>query len=223
MNMRRSFGTALAMGVLLAAAGGGAVRAGQPVADLGVTKTDSPDPAVIGQQVTYTVTVTNQGPATASPVMRDLPPPADAFVFVSATPSQGSCDRPFFNAIVCSLGTISPGGSATVTIIFTAIGAGSFNNWAIVEDPNIFDDNAANDRDIEPMIVDAATPPPSSSPIPSPTPGATATPLAALLPNTTATAGLDASIAALVGMLVLAGAVLVGAWGSARRRASRPD
>ena len=32
------------------------------LADLSVVKTDSPDPIMVGQDLTYTVTVTNNGP-----------------------------------------------------------------------------------------------------------------------------------------------------------------
>ena len=38
------------------------------IADLGVTKTDSPDPAFVGSNVTYTIQVTNAGPQGATSV-----------------------------------------------------------------------------------------------------------------------------------------------------------
>ncbi len=48
-----------------------------PEADLGLSITDSPDPVVAGNNVIYTVTVTNNGPdgATGVSLAASLPPP----------------------------------------------------------------------------------------------------------------------------------------------------
>ena len=57
-------------------------------ADLGVTKTVSPNPAIVGSNLTYTITVSNSGPAQATAVtLTDTPPVGITFV---ATPSQGT-------------------------------------------------------------------------------------------------------------------------------------
>ncbi|MGH2670667.1 MAG: beta-propeller fold lactonase family protein, partial [bacterium] len=60
----------------------------QPVADLSLTMADSPDPVVKGSPLTYTLTVTNQGPATATGVTLQDPLPSDV-TFVSAAPTEG--------------------------------------------------------------------------------------------------------------------------------------
>ena len=86
-------------------------------ADLEVTKTDHPDPAVVGQEVVYTVTLTNFGPDTAKAagIREILPVNSD---FVSATPSQGSCDPPDSNGrFFCTFGDIERGKSVTVIIV----------------------------------------------------------------------------------------------------------
>ena len=46
-----------------------------PVADLSLTKSDAPDPVTVGQDVTYTLTITNNGPAdsTGATVIDNLP------------------------------------------------------------------------------------------------------------------------------------------------------
>jgi len=67
----------------------GAYEYKAPISDLEITKTDSPDPVTIGEQVTYTLTVVNHGPDPVeyADVMDELPFQAS---FVSATPSVGN-------------------------------------------------------------------------------------------------------------------------------------
>jgi uncharacterized repeat protein (TIGR01451 family) len=110
------------------------VRDARAQADLSVTKTDSPDPVVARSNLTYTVTVTNDGPATATGVtLVDRLPDA---VFVSATSSQGTCVRQGKGRrdgdLVCDLGTLAPGASATVTIVVTPSRDGTITNTATV-------------------------------------------------------------------------------------------
>ncbi|HEX9636809.1 MAG TPA: DUF11 domain-containing protein [Acidobacteriota bacterium] len=57
-------------------------------ADLEVTKSDDPDPVVAGEAITYTVTVTNNGPSTAMSAMLSDPIPSGT-TFVSATTPMG--------------------------------------------------------------------------------------------------------------------------------------
>ena len=64
----------------------------QARADLSITKGDSPDPVTAGQNLTYTVKVTNSGPSTASAVTVTDTLPAGV-TFVSATPPVGFVQR----------------------------------------------------------------------------------------------------------------------------------
>jgi uncharacterized repeat protein (TIGR01451 family)/LPXTG-motif cell wall-anchored protein len=82
------------------------------VADISVTKTASPSPAVPGQPLTYTITVTNNGPSTARAVtMNDTT--LTALTGVTATTSAGTCTT----AVSCALGDIpAAAGSNTVTV-----------------------------------------------------------------------------------------------------------
>ena len=81
----------------------------------------SPGPVVVGQQVTYTASISNQGPASISSAAFQDQLPA-AVSLVSATASQGSCASG--SPVVCDLGSLAAGASATVTITATASSAG---------------------------------------------------------------------------------------------------
>lgn len=95
-----------------------------PRADVTVTKTASANPAAAGQALTYLVTAINNGPSQAQGVsiVDDLPL---GVLFVSASPSSGSCTTPTANTvttggnrtITCALGAIDNGAQRTVTII----------------------------------------------------------------------------------------------------------
>ena len=107
----------------------------RPAADLSVTKNDSPDPVTARANLTYTVTVQNLGPGTATGVTLADPLPADAS-FVSAVASQGSCARTgggkADGLLTCSLGSIDAFTSATVTIVVSPSRAGTLSNTATV-------------------------------------------------------------------------------------------
>ncbi len=95
-----------------------------PVADLSLTKTDSPDPVVSGNQLTYQLTISNAGPNTATSVVVTDPLPAGT-TFVSCTASQGSCNGPTVGTngtVTASLGNISAPGIAQVVIVVTVTG-----------------------------------------------------------------------------------------------------
>lgn len=128
-------------------------------ADLAITKSDSPDPVTEGAVLTYTITVTNQGPGTASgvTVTDKLPSQVD---FVSATASQGSCDVKG-KTVTCALGTLAVGEytptSAVVTIKVRPKKAGQLTNEASVAiGQGDTDPVAANNTDSETTTVVAA-------------------------------------------------------------------
>ena len=88
----------------------------QPLnADLSLTKTAMPDIATTGQDLTYTLTATNDGPATAKNTILTDPLPAST-TFVSA--SAGCTDQD--NTVTCDLGDLANGAMATATIVVRA-------------------------------------------------------------------------------------------------------
>ncbi|MDQ8739411.1 DUF11 domain-containing protein [Paenibacillus sp. LHD-38] len=121
-----------------------------PVADLAVTKTDTPDPVFVGSPLTYNVVVPNNGPSTATGVTLIDTLPAGV-TFISANPSQGSCTETG-GVVTCSLGTLANGASATVEIVVTPTAAGTTTNTANVSG-NEFDPNLANNTDTEETVI----------------------------------------------------------------------
>jgi uncharacterized repeat protein (TIGR01451 family) len=99
-------------------------------ADLSLSITDSPDPVLVGNNLTYALTTTNRGPATGTGVMltNTLPPGVN---YVSATSSQGSCTN-LSGVVVCNLGMLASGAQATNTIIIKPIVQGTITNVASV-------------------------------------------------------------------------------------------
>jgi uncharacterized repeat protein (TIGR01451 family) len=120
-------------------------------ADLAVTKTDSPDPVAVGSTLTYTVNVTNNGPADATGVMLADTLPAGA-TFVAATSSQGSCTHSG-GTVTCTLGTLANGATASVTITVTPTTMGILTNTASVTsetpDPQADNNSASTNTGVD--------------------------------------------------------------------------
>src|SRR6185503_12901936 len=102
-----------------------------PIADVGVSQLDIPDPVAVGSNLTYTVIVTNNGPAAANNVLASDTPPSSGATLVSFSSSQGSCTL-ISGTVWCALGSIAPGASATVTIVVTPTATGTLANTASV-------------------------------------------------------------------------------------------
>jgi uncharacterized repeat protein (TIGR01451 family) len=82
-----------------------------PLADIAVTKTTATPTVPAGDEVSFTVVVTNKGPSTATGVrMVDLLPAP--LQLVSATPLQGTC-----TGAVCNLGTLRRDESTQIVVI----------------------------------------------------------------------------------------------------------
>ncbi len=85
-----------------------------PEADLAITKTDSVDPVVAGQDLAYTVTVTNNGPSDAANVaVTDTLPAGTTIV------ATNGCAEDPGGTPTCTLGTIPAGGNDSYTITVT--------------------------------------------------------------------------------------------------------
>jgi len=116
-------------------------------ADLSITKGSSPNPVVAGNNLTYTISVANAGPSTATNVVVKDTLPGQVSV-VSTTPSVGSCTGGIpgnpAQPLTCTLGSLANGGSATITVVVkvapnTPSGTILVNNATVsssVADPN---------------------------------------------------------------------------------------
>jgi uncharacterized repeat protein (TIGR01451 family)/CSLREA domain-containing protein len=127
------------------------------VADLSLTKTDSPEPVGLKKVLTYTLTVSNGGPSDATAVTVEDELPAQV-QFISATPSQGTCTHSG-GVVTCSLGSVAAGASATVTIQVRPTARGTITNTAEVSAAEV-DPDPANNADSETTTVNGTKPPP---------------------------------------------------------------
>lgn len=85
-----------------------------PMADLSVTKTDSPDPVDAPGSLTYTIQVTNDGPDSAVNVLVEDTLPSGVS-FQSVTTDRGTCRGS--STVTCDLGGLSRGSSGTITVV----------------------------------------------------------------------------------------------------------
>ena len=107
-------------------------------ADLAVTQTGAPASALINANVTYTVTVRNNGPSATSVTTLTNTLPV-GLSWVSTATTQGTCS----GTVTCNLGSLANGASATVTITAKAVTVGAKINTAAVSSTQI-DPNPAN-------------------------------------------------------------------------------
>jgi uncharacterized repeat protein (TIGR01451 family) len=109
-------------------------------ADLQVSKSVSNPTPNVGDTISFTVTLTNNGPdpATNVVILDRLP---SGLGFVSATPSQGSYDR---IRGIWAVGTVNPGVPQTLTLLATVISPNTQANTALVSQADQFDPNTAN-------------------------------------------------------------------------------
>ena len=119
-------------------------------ADLAVTKTAAPSSIVVGENITYAIAVTNQGPDQATGVfVEDFLPQGVTFVSVSS--SQGDCFQQTAG-IACELGDLPPGTTATVELVGKATQAGTVNNSATATGDEDDPDTANNSGQVSVTI-----------------------------------------------------------------------
>jgi uncharacterized repeat protein (TIGR01451 family) len=145
VSMRRnSAGFVLALPLLLLPLGENVRRsAAQDTADLALTKEVDKKHAKIGENMTFTITLTNLGPSTATDVTFGDPVP-DPLNLVSIACSQGVAV-----GSSCEVGSVASGVSVTATLVLTPItnparSERKFTNTAFISESATTDPNSGN-------------------------------------------------------------------------------
>lgn len=130
-----------------------------PKADLELTLNANPGSVKVGSQLTYTLTVKNNGPDEAKTVkITDVLPANAIFASTSSACSYSG------TTVTCDAGTLASGGSKSFTLVITPTVAGAFSNTATVSG-QVTDPSPGNNSATKSVAVLAAPggslPPPS--------------------------------------------------------------
>jgi uncharacterized repeat protein (TIGR01451 family) len=123
-------------------------------ADMAIVKTATPNPVTEGTPLTYSLAVTNNGPASATNVtVTDTLP--SSVTYLSSTSTVGNCSEAG-GIVTCLLGTMANAGTATITILTIPGQPGVISNTATVTADQT-DANLANNTSTQNEIVVAPT------------------------------------------------------------------
>ena len=113
-----------------------------PFVNLTVIGTASPTPVGVGNQVSYTYTITNginsngvitdPGDYVSNVTFTDILPSSGNATFTSATASPGSCGAASGGSVVCNIGGLNSSATAIVTVILVPTVGGALGNTGSV-------------------------------------------------------------------------------------------
>jgi uncharacterized repeat protein (TIGR01451 family) len=115
--------------------------------DLSLSKSASAGAVFVGETITYTVNVSNNGPISATNVVVTDVLPAE----VSYVSNDSGCNESG-GTVTCNLGTLLDGDAATIEIVVTAVTPGSTTNTASVTSDTP-DSNPGNNSDDTPVVI----------------------------------------------------------------------
>ncbi|MBH8565202.1 DUF11 domain-containing protein, partial [Nostoc sp. CENA67] len=121
--------TTLPTGSIVVSGGAGS----QP--DLTISQTDSPDPVIVGNPLTYTITVSNSGTANASGISVQYTLPSGV-TFNGTTVANGFTASVLAGVVTFSGGSINAGSNATLTVSVTPNSTGTLTSGTAIVDPN---------------------------------------------------------------------------------------
>ena len=114
-------------------------------ADISISIEGSPEPVNIASDLTYTITVGNQGPDAANDVELTSTLPSE-LRFIRSEATQGSC-RKRWSRLSCSLGTLASGDDVVITLgMRTRRKDTTIDNTFDVAANNPEDPNSSNNR-----------------------------------------------------------------------------
>jgi uncharacterized repeat protein (TIGR01451 family) len=114
-----------------------------PVIDVGLTTfEENPDPVKVGQNLTYTIGVTNIGNATATDVVVTTSVPAGT----NYVGNSANCTRPRADSIRCTFGDLAAGASGTASLTVVPTQQGTLSNRADVSVGGNADVNKGNNQ-----------------------------------------------------------------------------
>lgn len=124
------------------------------LSDIAVTLDKNIGPVTVSETVTYTMTITNNGPGDATGVT--VVDTTQNAVLAGLSPSQGFCNR-LNQTASCVVGNISAGNSATVAVFLIPNSIGKLTNTAFFVRADQSDTTSSNDSDSkETLVVDTS-------------------------------------------------------------------
>jgi uncharacterized repeat protein (TIGR01451 family) len=151
-------------------------------ADVAVTKSGAPAAIAPGSNITYTIKVTNNGPAAATTVtLNDVLPPNTAFVSLGQSGPVFACTTPAVGAngtVNCSIASLANAATTTFTLVVSTAAntpLGSISNTATVSSASPLDPTPGNNTATATTTV--ALPDLAVTKTPSPPPYGTGMPI----------------------------------------------
>jgi uncharacterized repeat protein (TIGR01451 family) len=126
------------------------VHSGACPVDVSIVKTASANP-MVGNDLTFTLAVKNNHATNPADGVSVLDPLPAGVTLVSSSAGQGSCTGT--TSVACSLGSLAPGQSTTVTIVVRPTASGPLSNTASVTTTSSDTDTSNNSSTVSAMVA----------------------------------------------------------------------
>ena len=127
--------------------------------DFSISQAASPNPVTAGNQLTYTITITNHGPATSSVSINDLLPRSNMTFVSCAATGGGVCDKGNGLNRTITFASLASGQSGTATIVAATLASllnqSTISNTSVVSNASAVDPNPADNSSSTSVTVSA--------------------------------------------------------------------